>query len=165
MAVKCLSDHGVNFRWDIIGEGNHRIALQWAIHDHGLEGKVFLLGAQSQAMVKEILEQADVYFHPALHEGIGIAIIEAMAVGLPVVATDVGGVSEALPSKEFGILVPSRDWLTMATALEMLKNDPSQAVRMGKAARGYALAHFTSQQEISGFSELFVKERNEEFKS
>jgi colanic acid/amylovoran biosynthesis glycosyltransferase len=161
MAVKRLAVQGVNFRWDIIGEGNHRIPLQWAIHDQGLEGKVFLLGAKSHAMVKEILEQADVYFHPALHEGFCIAIIEAMAVGLPIVATDVGGVREAVPSKVFGLLVPSRDWIAMAAALEMLKNDPSRAAKMGKAARRYVLSHFTSRQEISGFSVLLAQKRQE----
>jgi colanic acid/amylovoran biosynthesis glycosyltransferase len=154
MAMKRLVERGANFRWDIIGEGNHRMPLQWAIHDLGLEGKVFLLGSKSHAQVKEILEQADVYFHPALHEGFCVAIIEAMAVGLPVVATDVGGVREAFRSKEDGILVPSRDWIAMAAALEMLKSHPSRAARMGKSARRYVLAHFTSSQEISGFSEL-----------
>jgi colanic acid/amylovoran biosynthesis glycosyltransferase len=155
MAVQELQKRGVNFHWKIIGDGEHRLALQWAIRDMNLQENVSLCGAMKQEDVLHTLQTADVFFHPSIHEGISNAVLEAMAIKLPVVACDVGGMKEAIPSESVGFLVPPRHWKAMADRLEQLAMDPRLREQVGSEAQRFVCSQFTAERQTVGFLELF----------
>ena len=155
MAVNHLKENGYNFEWTIIGDGNYRLPIQWAIRDMSLENNVFLLGSKNQTEIKELLIKSDIYFHPTVSEGISNSVLEAMKMCLPVVVCDVGGMKEAVPSDEYGRLVPARDWRAMAGALENLINNPQKRIQIGETASKFVKTKFSSSQQIEGFLELF----------
>jgi glycosyltransferase involved in cell wall biosynthesis len=92
--------------------------------------------------VADQMRRMDIFVHPSRSEGMGIAIVEAMVLGLPVVATDHGGIPEVVSSGRTGILVPPRDPARLAEAVLHLLDNPAEARLMGKRARQCALARF-----------------------
>jgi colanic acid/amylovoran biosynthesis glycosyltransferase len=155
-AFRELLDRGVDAQWEIIGEGPHRPALEWAIRDEDLTANVFLRGAQGSSAVREALRRSDIFFHPSVSEGISNAVIEAMVFGLPVIATPVDGMPEAMQHGSQGLLVAPRDCRAMADALEHLAREPGQRRQIGQNARRRALASFTGLRQQQGFRALFV---------
>ena len=85
-----------------------------------------------------------------------------MALGLPVVASDVGGMHEAIPSNAVGILVPPRDWKSMANALERLADKPEMRWEMGCAASAFVRTQFTVEKQTAGFLEFLHHVLNQE---
>jgi colanic acid/amylovoran biosynthesis glycosyltransferase len=162
VAAHALRQRGVHFRWRIIGDGEYRLPLQWAIRDMGLQEHVFLCGPMNHRDALQIMGTVDVLFHPSIHEGISNAVLEAMALGLAVVATDVGGMREAIPSEATGLLVPVRDWKSMADALERLARNPELRRQMGCAARALVCSRFTSERQTADFLEFFKRILNGE---
>ena len=84
-AMKILKDQGYKFEYRIVGEGEHRTALEFACHQLELKERVQLLGALPHNQVIQHLDWADIFLHPSLSEGFCNAVLEAQAVGLPVV--------------------------------------------------------------------------------
>jgi len=138
----------------IIGEGRQRPALEQLCADYDVAGNVRLLGTRSD--VPELMRAFDIYALTSDYEGCPNTILEAMASGLPVVATRVGGVPELLPP-EAGILVPPRDETALAGALRRLLDDPGLRREMGRQARAHIEAHFTMQQMIAGREALLLE--------
>lgn len=155
MAMRELCVRGIDFYWQVIGEGPYRIALEWAMRDLGLEDRVSLIGGRDQVSIRDALAEADVYFHPAVHEGLSNAVLEAMAVGLPVVVSDVGGMREAITDGMHGYLVPPRDWRAMADALEKLSLDATARAEMGTRGAEHVRAAFSLEHQRDGFAGFF----------
>lgn len=124
----------------IVGEGPDREAIEAEIARAGLGGSIELTGARDD--VPEILAGADLFVLSSLSECLPISILEAMASGLPVVASDVGGVGELVGEGRTGRLVPASDPAALATALSELVDDASLRAEMGARARERALEHF-----------------------
>ena len=162
VAARALIQRGVNFRWRIIGEGEYRLPLEWAIRDMALQDKVFLAGPMKHQDVMQALLSANIFFHPSISEGVSNAVLEAMALGLPVVACDVGGMREAIPSDEVGLLVQVRNWKSMADALEKLARDPGLRARIGASASVFVRSKFTAESQAGGFLALFHRALGEE---
>jgi glycosyltransferase involved in cell wall biosynthesis len=120
----------------LIGDGPERAAIEGAIATRGLRDRVVLLGARED--VHEQLERADIAVLPSYTEGLPNAVMEAMAHGVPVVASDVGGVCSLLGSGA-GVLVPPGDELALAAALQALIDDEAARRRMGRV--GLRMAH------------------------
>jgi glycosyltransferase involved in cell wall biosynthesis len=116
-AAEVLVRRHVPIRVLIAGEGKLRPTLEAEIESRGLEGWVTLLGYQSD--VPGFLSNLDVYVQPSRSEGFGISLLEALAAGLPCVATRVGGIPELLAG-DTGVLVPAEDAGSLAEALERL---------------------------------------------
>jgi glycosyltransferase involved in cell wall biosynthesis len=81
--------------------------------------------------------------------------MEAMAAGLPVVSTAVGGVPDLVREGETGLLVPSGDAAALARALQALVDDPARREAMGAAARQHAIAHFDIRHTVRGYEQLY----------
>jgi glycosyltransferase involved in cell wall biosynthesis len=131
------------------------VQIEYAARDEGVHDAIELVGVRPQSWIRDTLAEADVYFHPAVAEGISNAVIEAMAAGLPVVATRAGGMDEAISHGEDGLLVPTRDWRAMARALEELARDPERRTRLGRAALAKVRERFSASRHSREFFELY----------
>ncbi len=139
----------------MIGDGPDRATAEWMVHQNGLASAVTFLGKQSQ--VQELLNCADLMLLPSDLESFGLAVLEAMACGVPAVCSRVGGVPEVVSDGVEGYLVTPRDIKTMAArALEIL-TDPGRQERMGKAARERALSQFCSTRIIPLYEKLYER--------
>jgi L-malate glycosyltransferase len=118
----------------IVGDGPERDCLAARAAQPDLAGSVHLTGYRSD--VRALLPAADVYASSSISEGVSITILEAMAAGIPVVATAVGGTPEVFPEEAAGgILVPCRDSERLATAIASLALDPRRRAAMAAAGR------------------------------
>jgi glycosyltransferase involved in cell wall biosynthesis len=123
------------------GDADHERKLRSQVVTLGLEGRVHFTGFQEA--VYGALAALTVYVHPALMEGFGIAVLEAMAMEKPVVATATGGLPEIVQGGETGLLVPPGDAVALAQAVMALLRDPARATAMGKAGRSRVGALFS----------------------
>jgi glycosyltransferase involved in cell wall biosynthesis len=113
----------------------------------GVRGRLVFVGEQED--VAPFVDAMDVFVLPSLTEGLPLTVLEAMAVGKPVVGTDVGGISEAVRHGETGFVVPPRDPRKLAEALIGLLGDPSSARAMGEAGRRRVEKAFTMDNEVA----------------
>ena len=133
----------------IVGDGPERGWITQRAAQPDLEGAVDLIGFRSD--VRAVIAAADVYVNSSISEGISITILEAMAVGLPVVATAVGGTPEVLTDDAGGMLVPSRDPARLASALLALVVDPQRRAAMAAAARRRLETSFTIDRMVGEY--------------
>jgi len=128
----------------VVGEGHLHRQLAEQADALGIGGCVRLLGHRPDARV--LLDAADVFVLPSLHEGMPLAALEAMEAGLPVVATRVIGSSEVVVDGVTGLLVPAGDAPALGAALAQLLADPALRTRLGRAGRHRYLDQFTRQR-------------------
>lgn len=140
-ACGLLKQRGVPFRCEIIGEGPLRGQLEAAIERLGLKEQVILLGARQQEEVRALLNRATMFVLPSVvtptgdRDGIPVALMEAMSVGLPVVSTQVSGIPELVIDGETGLTAPERDADTLAQRIAQLLDDPALGQRLALAGR------------------------------
>lgn len=150
-AVRSLVDMGYEVRYEIIGTGAAEDSIRFAIHDLGLTNVVTLHGRQPGSFVHQKLLAADVYLLPSLSEGISNAALEAMAMAIPLVSSNAGGMAEALTDGVEGFLVPARDAAAITQAIRRLLDNPLLRQQMGKAGRRRVESHFHLQRQIDCF--------------
>jgi glycosyltransferase involved in cell wall biosynthesis len=140
---------------DCYGDGPERGTLERMIADADLTGVITLRGLAPHAARSYLDAQFAVL---ASHEeGMPGAVLEAMAAGLPVVATAVGGVTEVVRDGETGLLVPPRDPVRLSHAIERLASDPDLRVRLGKNARREAGERFSWERCVREHELLYLK--------
>jgi len=155
-ALHRIKVEGIPVHYQIIGDGPDRQRILYTIHDLGLQDTVQLMGRQPPAAVRDLLQQADVFLHASLSEGIANVVLEAMACGLPVVVTDCGGMREAVSNGIEGFVTAVRDPQGLACALENLWRDPDLRQEMGQQARSRAVSEFSLDRQIIQFQKLFT---------
>ncbi|MEM1203311.1 MAG: glycosyltransferase family 4 protein [Acidobacteriota bacterium] len=133
----------------LVGDGEQRTALEAHAEALGLGGAASFLGGVPRAEVGRWYARARVYCLPSLYEGFPVAILEAMAAGLPVVSTRVSGIPEAVAHGDTGLLVDTEAKGALASALGELLDDPERARRMGERGRRRVEEEF-SIDAISG---------------
>lgn len=138
----------------IVGDGPERNSLQKLIEESGLERTARLLGARNDA--REILSAGHVYVLPSLSEGISIALLEAMSVKLPAVATRVGGNGEVVVHGETGYLVEKNDVEAMSQSLLRFIGNEPERIRMGEAAWRRAADNFSLAATLGSFEKLYT---------
>jgi glycosyltransferase involved in cell wall biosynthesis len=136
----------------IVGEGPCRPALEHSVHFWGLGKSVRFLGTRSD--VPRILTATDVFALTSHNEANPISILEAMSVGRPVVATNVGSIHEAVTDGVQGLLVPASDPAAFAASLLKLLHDPLSAREMGAAGRDSILAKWSLENTVRGYEQL-----------
>ncbi len=156
-AMKILQDQGLVIEYRILGEGEHRAALEFACHQLGIKENVQILGALPQNQVIEQLEWADIFLHPSLSEGFCNAVLEAQAVGLPVVCTDAGGLAENVADGVTGFVVPRRDPKALAEKIALLANSPEVRKSFGLAGKKRVRSLFTLERQLDAFESFFQK--------
>ena len=137
----------------IVGDGPLETPLRNLSSSLGLGTCVVFTGGRPD--VPAILSLLDLFVLPSLYESFPFAVLEAMAAGKPVVATDVDGVGEAVEDGKTGFLVPSESPGRMADAIQALLRDPARARRMGRAGRRRVEEHFTSRHMQTATQTLY----------
>jgi glycosyltransferase involved in cell wall biosynthesis len=112
----------------------------------GLEDHVTMTGYRTD--VEELLQIVDIFMMASVNEGTPLAILEAMGTGLPVIATDVGGVAEEVNHEETGYICPPRDAGALARSCRHLLENPRRRKEMGKAGRRRAAEHFSLASSV-----------------
>lgn len=132
----------------LAGDGPERGRLESLAGSLGLNGNVVFLGSVGRDRVAELLRGADVFAFPSRYEAFGVALLEAMAAGVPVVAARAGGIPEFAVDGENALLVPPDDELALAGALTRLAGDTELAGRLAAGGRAQAERH--SWETVSG---------------
>jgi glycosyltransferase involved in cell wall biosynthesis len=138
----------------ILGEGPERPRLEALIEDNGLAGTVRLLGEKDD--VPSWLSAFDIYCLPSLWEGLPNSLLEAMALGLPVAASSVDGVPEAVVDGESGLLVPPSDPAALADALTKLAGDSAARERFSAAAKETVRERFALSRMIFDYEAAYA---------
>ena len=129
----------------IVGDGPMRHEVEAEIDRLGVRGQVHLVGAVPRDRVPAYLAASDAFVLPSLYEELGTAVIEAMQAGLPVVASEAGGIPSLVKHEVTGLLVPPQSPVELAEALDRVLNEPGLARRLGVAGRAVAAGHDWTQ--------------------
>jgi glycosyltransferase involved in cell wall biosynthesis len=165
MAFSKVASRNVDASLTFVGDGpllNHCRKLARKL---GVSNRVFLLGAQSQDRIHDLMQRAGVFVQHSVTaesgdtEGLPVAILEAMASGLPVISTWHSGIPEAVEDGVSGLLVAERDVEGMGQAMLALAENPDVARRMGQAGREIVIANFGVEESISYLRKVLLHER------
>lgn len=137
----------------LVGDGELRGALQQCASDEGVATSVHFLGDRHD--VRELLQGFDLFVLSSVSEGYSMALLEACAVALPIVATDVGGNGEIVRNGDTGRLVPPRDSVALALAIQELLLQPVQAAILAGAARAWVEVHGSLHTMAGRYAELY----------
>ncbi len=143
-----------DFRMLLLGEGELRGELDRRISELGLRETALLLGSRPDA--PQIVAAADLFVLSSTREGLSIAMLEAMALGRPVVATAVGGAPDVIEHGRNGLLVPPGDPVALGRAIETVLGDPDSARRLGAAARETVLRRFGFERMVERYREIYL---------
>ena len=141
----------------IIGDGPERAFLEDKAANLGTSKSVTFTGYRHD--VRALMASFDVYLNCSLYEGVSLTILEAMAAGLPVVATPVGGNPEVVVDQETGLLVPARA-RSLAEAVLGLLHDPRRRRVMGDAARWRVIRHFSIARMVDDYARAYLGSRD-----
>ena len=137
----------------IVGEGPDLDRLEAQARARGVGQVVRFLGASAEPL--GALRGFDLFVHPSWAEAFPYVVLEAMSLSLPIVASDVGGIGEAVIGGESGLLIPPGDERVLARALIDLLDDPRRAARLGESALSRVCREFTREKMINRLSDLY----------
>ena len=132
-AWRPIAERWPSARLWLVGEGPQREELFRRISDHDLKYRICLPGAFDDT--EEVLEAADMFILPSYSEGMSLSLLEAMAAGLPVIASDIAGNRALVTDDQSGLLVPPRDVRALSMAIVRLIEQPALRVALGSRAR------------------------------
>lgn len=148
-AARMLHNCERHARLIVAGEGVERPTLEGMNDDPWGGGPLTLLGMRED--IPDLMAGADIFVMPSRSEGLPMALIEAMAAGLPVVASSVGGIPEVVENGVHGLLVEPGDPVALAEAIAVLGRDPSLRARMGAAGRNRVRARFSVEAMVDQY--------------
>ena len=138
----------------LVGEGQHRSILEREIERLGLADDVFLFGHSNK--VFDLLNCMDAYVQSSLYEGASHTLVEAMACGVPVIATNVGGTADLIDETQEGLLFPSRDDQSLAILIRELQRDKDRRQQMGIRARQRAVNMYSVRTMVQSYESLYL---------
>lgn len=150
-AVKHKNNTG--FKVLIIGDGEERKPLEQQIGNLHLETTIFLLGFVPDAA--HYLSGMDIFVLPSTKEGLPYAVMEALTVGLPIIASNVGGIPDLISHNETGILAPPKNPEALAEAIQSLIQNPQQRMALGKRAREVVRTKFSLRAMLEQTQHLY----------
>ena len=159
-----LAQQGQAFQCRIIGAGQQHAELQSMLEKYSLQSQVQLCGAVKQEALRSYLSKATLLALPCVVaengdvDGIPVAIMEAMAMGLPVVSTAVSGIPDLITDGETGRLVPQKDPSALANVLAELLNDHEQCKKLGAAGSEFVANNFNLADTSSQLADLFIEQ-------
>lgn len=138
----------------VVGDGPQRGELEQLIRALDLADRIEMLGTRHD--VPDLLATMDIFALPSRREGLPLALLEAMAAGLPVVASAVGGVPEAITSAELGLLVPPEDPAALSQAIARLADDAETRAALGRSARRRFEGNYELSKMIDRYEALIT---------
>jgi glycosyltransferase involved in cell wall biosynthesis len=156
-ALAALREEGLPLRATLVGEGPERAALEGLSAELGVEDLVELRGLAGQDELPGLLADADIFCLPTLAETVGVASMEAMASGRPVISSRLMGVPELIEDGISGLLVTPGREEELAAALRRLAGDPGLRDRLAEAGRRRVLERYDSAREARRLSELLAE--------
>jgi glycosyltransferase involved in cell wall biosynthesis len=156
-AMAGLREAGVDAELVVVGGGPRRAALEQAARRLGVQDRVRFAGPVGQDRIRELYAAADVFCLTSFAEGVPVVLMEAMATGLPVVATQIMGIPELVRDGETGVLVPPSRSAPLVDALAALARDPHERRRLGAAARAKVAADYDVRQWVEVLRALFAR--------
>lgn len=149
------------------GEENRGYAaeLKYLVKQSGLDGRVEFTGEVTQADLAQRMGQARVFVLPTYSEGLPRVVIEAMAAGLPVVATAASGIPEVIEDGVTGFLVPPGDEAALAQRLRWVLDNPEKAEEVGCRARDFVQRFFSTERYVDGYAAVFKESRTNDQES
>jgi len=133
-------------RFVILGDGDQRPALERHVKELRLDRHVVLPGFRADIL--SFIHSFDLFVMSSLFEGLGTSLLDAMALSKAIVASDTGGIPEAVAHGETGLLVPPRDARELATAIVRLLKDPARREKMGRAGLERVKRLFSAEQMV-----------------
>ena len=146
----------------IIGDGAERSRLEAQVRARGLQHLVEVRGRVAEQELRRAYGAASVLVLPAIvdargdTEGLGVVLLEAMSYGVPVIGSDLGGITDIVVDGQTGLLVPPQDSAALAAALERLATDRDLAKRLGEAGAGHVRRHFSWPAIIAQWEECYL---------
>jgi glycosyltransferase involved in cell wall biosynthesis len=145
------------YRLDVVGDGPERSRLE-ALAAARAPGRVRFHGSVAKDRVAHLLRSAAVAVMPSrCHDNQPMAVLEAFACGVPVVATNLGGLPELVQSGRYGETVPAEDPVALAAALTRLLADPASTFELGRAARRHAEQQFSPERHLERLEEAYQR--------
>lgn len=143
----------------IVGRGSQRAALEEEVNALGIGGEVTFLGPIPNHQVPAFLDSLDIFCCLSVEdsESFGVAVVEAMAMGLPVVVSDVSGFAEVVVNGESGLIVSRRNAHEAASALESLFREGQRAASLGENARKRVLENYDWEKNVAAMVEIYRK--------
>ncbi|TAK57103.1 glycosyltransferase family 1 protein [Patescibacteria group bacterium] len=141
----------------VIGAGPLEASLKAVAHGYQLQGRVVFQGFVPQAEIPKYLKASDIFVRPSLSEGFGNSFIEAMVVGIPVIATPVGGITDFLVDRSTGLFCLTKDPKSIADKVTLLMNDKKLREHLVETARSMAVAKYDWSGIASMMREVFQK--------
>lgn len=151
--LKAIQDEGYSFRYIVIGEGVLRSEYESYLKENNLQNYVLLLGRVTDP--HRILQIADIFIHSSKGEGCSNAILEAMSMGLPVIASDTGGTSEIVGDN--AILFPYKDKQALKEAMVKLIDDESLRQEMGQKSKSLFKDRFSLDRMLNEYHDIIAK--------
>jgi glycosyltransferase involved in cell wall biosynthesis len=155
-AVAQLSQDHPDAELVIAGDGPDRQRLESRAKDLGISDRVRFLGYQSQSQVRKLLRETDVFAMASFAEGVPVVLMEAMAAGVPVVATRIAGVPELVDDGACGFLVPPGDTEALAERISLLFDDPASRNRFAGAGRAKVEQEFNLSTESQRLCQILT---------
>jgi len=162
-ACNILVSKGLRLHCRIVGAGPEHVPLRQLIDQFALGKFVELTGPKAQPEIVELLAQSNLFVFPAIEDGTGdrdnlpTVIVEAMASGLPVVATGLGGIGEIVTHQANGLIVPQGDADALADAIAFLAAHADLRKRYGQNSLAIVEEKFRAETTVKGLIELFQK--------
>lgn len=138
------------------GDGNVQ-AVECLVDSNGLQDTIFLKGWVTGHAKEELFRKATVFVLPSYNEGLPISVLEAMSYGMPVIATDVGGIPELVKNGESGLLIKAGDIAALRDAMERFIQDRQLAQRMGLASAAIVQREFVFEQTKATLEKLYTE--------
>ncbi len=152
-AAAILANDYPDLGFMVAGDGSSRAELEKLSRERGLEGRIRFVGMRDD--VPALLARFDLLLHTSNHEGFSNSVLEAMAAGLPVVATEVGGLQELISDGETGLLVPAGDLEALVAAAKRLLGDWQLAEEMGRKAAEHVRHRFTVHSMVQDMVRVY----------
>lgn len=150
-----LKEKNYDVELTLLGDGEDRNLLENVANEKGIEQQVVFGGFVDQATIAETLRASDMFVLPSFAEGIPVALMEAMAIGIPVIATYVGGVTELVVDQITGQVVFPSDANGLAEAIARYVDDPEFCRTISRNAREKVAAEFNIEDQVDRLAELF----------
>ncbi|WP_308815742.1 glycosyltransferase family 4 protein [Sphingomonas sp. GV3] len=155
-AIALLRDRGIGIALTLVGDGPDGAQLKAQSSRLGLDALVRFVGRQDERTALASIAAADVLVLPSFMEGLPVVLMEAMALGVPVIATRVAGIPELVRDGTSGLLFDPADWQGLADAIARLAADPALRARLAVAARQRIETEFAIERAVAPLPPLFA---------